>query len=81
MLSTPVCGVAMRKAVVAEVEAPLRRREMAVGRTPQEQSGSGTPRRVALSAGRQPRPERCCVMRSGRTKAWSAPAKRKPNKM
>ena len=48
MESTPVWGVAIRKAVVAPREAPSFRRDMAVGSTPHEQSGSGMPSRVAL---------------------------------
>jgi hypothetical protein len=81
MLSTPVWGVAIRKAVVAEVEAPLRRNEMAVGRTPHEQRGRGTPIRAALREAANPLSERCVVISSGRTKAFRIPEKRKPSRI
>ena len=45
--STPVWGVAIRNEATAPFEAPSRRSDMAVGITPQEQSGSGTPNRAA----------------------------------
>ena len=47
MESTPVCGVAMRKETVAPLDAPSRRKDMAVGITPHEQSGNGIPNRAA----------------------------------
>ena len=56
--STPVCGVAIRNEADAPREAPLRLMEIAVGSTPQEQSGNGTPSNAALSAGFQPLPDR-----------------------
>ena len=49
MLSTPVCGVESRKAVVAPLLAPWRRRDAATGITPHEHSGKGTPKRLALT--------------------------------
>ena len=45
--STPVWGVLIMKAVVAPLEAPSLRNPRAVGMTPQEQRGSGTPIREA----------------------------------
>ena len=41
--SIPVCGVDIRNAVVAPFEAPSLRNDIAVGITPQEQSGRGIP--------------------------------------
>ena len=43
MESTPVSGVAMRNDTVAPLEAPSLRSPMAVGITPHEHKGSGTP--------------------------------------
>ena len=48
MLSTPDSGVEMRKEVTAPLLAPCFFREIAVGRTPQEQRGRGMPTRAAL---------------------------------
>ena len=47
MESTPVCGVAMRKETVAPFDAPSLRIDIAVGITPQEHNGSGTPNNAA----------------------------------
>ena len=47
MLSMPVCGVAIRKETTAPLDAPSRRRDMAVGITPQEHRGRGMPRSAA----------------------------------
>ena len=49
MLSTPVWGVEIRNADVADLDAPLRCMATAVGNTPQEHSGSGTPISDALT--------------------------------
>ena len=49
MLSTPVCGVEVRKDTVAPLLAPSFRNDMAVGITPQEQSGKGMPKAAAFS--------------------------------
>ena len=43
ILSTPVCGVEVKKEVTAPRVAPFLPSSIAVGTTPQEQSGSGTP--------------------------------------
>ena len=57
MLSTPVCGVEIRKAVVAARPAPCRRSDAATGITPHEHNGSGTPSADALKTGSsRPRP-------------------------
>lgn len=53
MESIPVCGVAIRKDVVALCEAPSFLRDMAVGITPHEQSGRGIPIAVALNTERK----------------------------
>ena len=51
--STPVCGVAIRKAVVAPLLAPSRRRDMAVDITPHEhwgfQSGKDVDKTVGIT--------------------------------
>ena len=44
MESTPVCGVDTRKDTTEPLEAPSRRKDMAVGITPHEHKGSGTPK-------------------------------------
>ena len=44
----PVSGVDTIKEVVAEREAPERRKPMAAGMTPQEHKGSGAPSNAAL---------------------------------
>ena len=49
MESMPVCGVAIRKEATAPFDAFSFRRPMAVGITPQEQSGSGMPNKAAYS--------------------------------
>jgi len=54
--STPVSGVAIRKEVVEAREAPLRCREKAAGRVPQEQSGSGAPIKAARNTAPGPLP-------------------------
>ena len=79
MESTPVCGVAIRNAVVAPRDAPRLLSEMAVGSTPHEQSGSGIPSSAAFTTGRHPRPARWWLMVSGHTNTWSTPASRNPS--
>ncbi len=58
MLSTPVCGVAMRNDVEAALEAPFRLMAIAVGNTPHEHNGNGTPIRADLTTAFQPVPDR-----------------------
>lgn len=53
MESTPVCGVAIRKEVVAPLLAPSLRNDMAVGITPQEHRGNGIPNKAAHSTDRK----------------------------
>ena len=48
MLSTPVCGVELRKDMVAPRLAPIFRIEEATGMTEQEQRGRGMPSIAAL---------------------------------
>jgi hypothetical protein len=65
MESTPVCGVLIMKEVVAPGDAPALRKPSAVGMTPQEHSGSGTPSSDA----------RTVLARSGRLRRlWIAAA-------
>ena len=56
MLSTPVCGVAMRNDVEAARDAPLRRSATAVGSTPHEHNGKGIPNAAAVATDRSPVP-------------------------
>ena len=79
--STPVWGVVIKKEVAAPREAPLRRREMVVGSTPQEHKGSGTPTKAAFSAGFHPCPDKWRDMASRGTNTWMMPAIKKPSKM
>ncbi len=71
----------MRKADEAAREAPFLRMAMAVGSTPQEQSGNGTPMRAALTTVPSERPERWRANVSRDTNAWSNPAIKNPNKI
>ena len=77
--STPVCGVAIRKEVVAALDAPWRLNETAVGKTPQEHSGKGMPIAAAFTTDFHPFPERCLVSVASFTKACKIPAIRNPN--
>ena len=54
MESIPVCGVDIRNAAVAPLPAPLRRSPVAIGNTPHEHIGSGTPTSTARSIPRNP---------------------------
>ena len=47
--SMPVCGVAIRKEATAPFDAPSFLSPTAVGMTPHEQSGNGTPSSAAQS--------------------------------
>ena len=47
ILSTPVCGVEVKKEVAAPLLAPFSRRLAVTGMTPQEQRGMGPPKREA----------------------------------
>ena len=49
MESMPVCGVAIRNEATAPFDAPSFFNPTAVGMTPHEQSGNGTPRKAAHS--------------------------------
>lgn len=50
MESIPVCGVEIRKEFVLPLEAPFLKSEIPVGITPHEQSGMGTPSKLAFNA-------------------------------
>ena len=77
--STPVSGVAMRKATVAPLLAPCRTSPSAVGSTPQEQRGTGTPMIDAQSTDlTRPGPRKRRKTRDG-TRTASRPATAKPN--
>ena len=53
MESTPICGVEIIKATVAPREAPSFLNEMAVGMTPHEHKGKGTPIKPANNTERK----------------------------
>jgi hypothetical protein len=57
--SMPVCGVAMRKDIVAAFDAPSLWSDIAVGITPHEHSGRGTPSKVAFIIEPIEPPPRC----------------------
>ena len=81
MLSTPVCGVAIRNEVEDALDAPLRRIAMAVGSTPHEHKGRGTPIKADFTTGRQPVPARWRARVFCGIKACISPAMRNPNRM
>lgn len=59
MLSTPVCGVAIKNEVADAREAPLLRSDTAVGSTPHEHNGNGMPNAAALIIAPHPLPAKC----------------------
>ena len=75
--STPVCGVLIRKATVAPLDAPLCLRLRPTGITAQEQRGNGTPSPTALKTPK--RPENCCFKKSLGSKTCSNPATSAPS--
>ena len=79
MLSTPVCGVAIKNDVVAPCDAPCLFRDTAVGNTPQEHSGNGIPSNAAFITGLNPLPDKWCAIISGFTNACNIPAIKNPN--
>ena len=78
MLSAPVCGVDRRNEIVAPLLAPCFRNDIETGITPQEQSGSGMPKREAFRRGASPFEPRCLSTDSGEIKTERMPATRKP---
>ena len=81
MLSTPVCGVAIRNDEEAAFEAPLRFMATAAGSTPHEHSGKGTPIRAAFITGFQPVPDRCRLIVPAGMNECINPATRSPSRM
>ena len=79
MESTPVCGVAIRKEVVAPLDAPSLRSDIAVGITPHEQSGSGMPSKAAFTTEPKVGLERYLWYSFDGTNECNSPAKRKPS--
>lgn len=77
--STPVCGVDIRKDTEEPLEAPLLYKEIPAGRTPHEQSGNGTPSRLALTTDAKLLFPKYLDIKSGGTATLSIPAKRNPN--
>ena len=81
MLSTPVWGVAIRNDADAAFDAPPRCIATAVGSTPHEHNGSGTPTRAPLRTDLKPLPDRWRLMVVSGTKACNMPAIRNPSSM
>ena len=81
MLSTPVCGVEIRKEADAALDAPFRLIPMAVGRTPHEQSGRGIPTAAALTTAFHPPEDKWRTKSSWGTKAYINPAMRNPRRI
>ena len=81
MLSTPVCGVEIRKEVAAAREAPLRRMAIAVGNTPHEQRGNGMPIAADFITDFSPVPDKWRANVRCGMKACMTPAIRKPSRM
>jgi|TARA_Y100000031_G_C8214695_1_gene382771 hypothetical protein len=79
MESTPVCGVDIRKDTDEPLDAPLLYKEIPAGRTPQEQSGNGTPSKLALTTEAKLLFPKYLDIKSGGTATLSIPAKRNPN--
>ena len=79
MLSTPVCGVAMRKLVQAPWLAPSLRSPTVVGITPQEHRGSGTPMAAAFTTLFMLFGAKCLAYSERGTNTRSSPAIRKPS--
>ena len=80
MESTPVCGVEMRRAAVGPFPAPCLRSPAAIGSTPHEQIGSGTP--IATARRMPPKPELPPIMRLTQLRGIQTamiPAIRNPN--
>ena len=78
MLSTPVCGVEVRKEAAAPLLAPLSRRLAVTGMTPQEQSGMGTPTREATMMDLRPGLPSLDSIQPSRIQRCKAPATRNP---
>ena len=79
MESTPVWGVESKNAVVAALLAPCWRREAATGMTPQEQSGSGTPNKLALKTETRLGRPRCLSSQEGEMNTERSPATTNPS--
>jgi hypothetical protein len=79
--STPISGVAIRKAMAAAVGTPFFTRLRKTGATPQEQIGSGMPMAIPRRAWEiRPRPWNHCSIALGR-KACRQPAATSPRRM
>ena len=78
MESTPVVGVDTRKLNAELLLAPSFLREDASGITPQEQTGSGIPKIVALKTDPSLEFPRCLMMKSFPRNVCTSPAKNRP---
>ncbi len=79
MLSTPVCGVDIKKEVVADLLAPFWYNDIATGITPHEHRGSGIPINEALIILMNLLPDKFLCMNASLTNACKNPAIIKPN--
>ena len=78
--SIPDSGVEIRKAAVAPLLAPCRRKLAAAGTTPQLHKGMGTPIAEALMMLETFSFPRCFATKSSERKAFRIPATKKPNR-
>lgn len=72
--STPVVGVETRKDKILDFVAPSFSKEEAKGITPQEQTGRGTPKIVALIIDKNPGLPNCLLIKLLPKNTWSKPA-------
>ena len=79
MESTPVWGVDIRKETVAAFEAPSFLRDIAVGMTPHEHNGNGTPSNDAFITERNELPPKYLRYSTFGMNACITPASKKPN--
>ena len=78
--STPICGVEIMNETVAPREAPSFLREIAVGITPHEHKGRGTPIIAANNTDLKFSFAKCLSKKADGTKTCNKPAIKKPNK-
>ncbi len=73
MLSSPVCGVDVKKLTVAPFEAPFLPKYNAIGTTPHEHSGNGTPITDAFTTATNELPPTCFNIKDFCTNACKIP--------
>lgn len=79
--SIPDSGVEMRKAVIAPLFAPFFFKNVAAGNTPQDQRGSGTPKKAAFKTEENRPSPRWLIMKAGLSVTLSMPAIRMPKRI